>query len=119
MFDDNIFSTKDFDSKQIKQLSEICKTMIQSKESRITVGDKKSYCDFLIKNRDERIDAYWMINYHEEEMKKYEGINYFDNYLRHNINDKGGFEMFVEINEALILLFKDKNAINWQFSQLL
>lgn len=119
LFDDNIFSTKDFDSKQIKQLSEICKTMIQSKESRITVGDKKSYCDFLIKNRDERIDAYWMINYHEEEMKKYEGINYFDNYLRHNINDKGGFEMFVEINEALILLFKDKNAINWQFSQLL
>lgn len=116
---DNILSTKDFTSLQVNILWEICKNMIQSTESRISVWDKKIYCNFLVNNKDNRIDVYWLIGYYEQEIWKYKEINYFDDYLRHNIKEEKGFELFLEVNKSLILLFKNKNAIDWRFSQLL
>ena len=119
ILNDNILSIKNFNQKQIKRLWEICKNMILSKENRISIWDKNNYCDFVIRNKDEWIDSYWMFDYYKQESKKYKRVNYFDNYLRHNTKDMKGFELFVAINKCLILLFKDKDAIDWRFSQLL
>lgn len=119
LFKDKILCIKDLNPEQYTRLREICKSMIQSSDTHVSIWDKKSYFDLLVENKPERIYTDWMCEYHEQLMEEHKWINYFDNYLRHNLPNINHFDLFIELNKALILLYKDKKAINWRVSQLL
>ena len=115
-----LIKISDLDASHRKKLSKICENMIISNNLNISNWDKIDFVHFILNNF-LFIDASWLLEFYRNLKVKVWTINYFEDYLNGKLeyNVWEQFLLFVEVNEALIRIIKNDDAIQWRLSQLM
>ena len=119
LFNDNILSINVLTKEQKEKLSEICEKMVKTDNERVSMREKESYIEFIIKEA-EYLNYLWIKEYNKELSSHVWNYNYYEDYLRNKIkkDDINDFEMFCHTNGALIEISKNKEAIQRRLNQL-